>query len=54
MSSIRKALDFMLQKQGPYPAITTLDTLYDITLQELRVECLFPAHKATEQNWQKV
>jgi hypothetical protein len=23
----------------------------DITLQELRIECLFPVNEATEQNW---
>ncbi|WNZ25841.1 helix-turn-helix transcriptional regulator [Leptolyngbya sp. NK1-12] len=31
--------------------VATLGTPYDITLQELRIECLFPADEATEQNW---
>jgi transcriptional regulator with XRE-family HTH domain len=34
-----------------FSTITTLGTPYDITLQELRLECLFPANEATEQNW---
>lgn len=31
--------------------IATLGTPYDITLQEMRIECLFPADEATERNW---
>ena len=31
--------------------VATLGTPYDITLQELRIECLFPADEATEQSW---
>jgi transcriptional regulator with XRE-family HTH domain len=34
-----------------FSTIATLGTTYDITLQELRIECLFPADEATEQNW---
>jgi MmyB-like transcription regulator ligand binding domain len=35
-----------------FSTIATLSASYDITLQELRIECLFPADEATEQNWQ--
>ncbi len=35
-----------------FTTIATLGTPYDITLQELRIECLFPADAATEHNWQ--
>jgi transcriptional regulator with XRE-family HTH domain len=35
-----------------FSTIATLGTPYDITLQELRIECLFPADEATECNWQ--
>jgi transcriptional regulator with XRE-family HTH domain len=34
-----------------FSTIATLGTSYDITLQELRIECLFPADEITEQNW---
>ncbi len=34
-----------------FSTIATLGTAYDITLQELRIECLFPADEATEQTW---
>jgi transcriptional regulator with XRE-family HTH domain len=34
-----------------FSTIATLGTPYDITLQELRIECLFPADEATEGNW---
>jgi transcriptional regulator with XRE-family HTH domain len=34
-----------------FSTIATLGTPYDITLQELRIECLFPADELTEQNW---
>jgi hypothetical protein len=34
-----------------FSTIATLGTPYDITLQELRIECLFPADEATEKNW---
>jgi hypothetical protein len=33
-----------------FSTITTLGTPHDITLQELRLECFFPADEATEQN----
>ncbi|WP_434687013.1 helix-turn-helix domain-containing protein [Pseudanabaena minima] len=36
-----------------FSTIATLGTPYDITLQEIRVECLFPADEETEQNWSK-
>jgi MmyB-like transcription regulator ligand binding domain len=36
-----------------FSTIATLGTPYDITLQELRLECLFPADEATERNWQQ-
>jgi transcriptional regulator with XRE-family HTH domain len=44
----RNALDLEF-----FSTITTLGTTYDITLQELRIECLFPASEATEQNWKQ-
>ena len=34
-----------------FSTIATLGTSYDITLQELRIECLFPADEVTEKNW---
>jgi transcriptional regulator with XRE-family HTH domain len=34
-----------------FATIATLGTPYDITLQEIRIECLFPADEATEHNW---
>jgi transcriptional regulator with XRE-family HTH domain len=34
-----------------FSTIATLGTTYDITLQELRIEFLFPADEATEGNW---
>ncbi|HAA33129.1 MAG TPA: XRE family transcriptional regulator [Cyanobacteria bacterium UBA8553] len=37
-----------------FSTIATLGTSYDITLQELRIECLFPADEATEQNWKQI
>lgn len=37
-----------------FSTIATLGTPYDITLQELRIECLFPADDLTEQNWKQV
>jgi transcriptional regulator with XRE-family HTH domain len=37
-----------------FSTIATLGTPYDITLQELRIEYLFPADEATEQNWKLV
>lgn len=37
------ALDF-------FTTLTTLGTPHDITLQELRLECFFPADEATERN----
>ncbi|AKG20095.1 helix-turn-helix domain-containing protein [Calothrix sp. 336/3] len=37
-----------------FSTIATLGTPYDITLQELRIECLFPADEATEHNWQQL
>jgi transcriptional regulator with XRE-family HTH domain len=36
-----------------FSTIATLGTPYDITLQELRIECLFPANDATERHWQQ-
>lgn len=36
-----------------FSTIATLGTPYDITLQELRIECLFPADELTEQNWKQ-
>lgn len=37
-----------------FSTIATLGTPYDITLQELRVECLFPADDGTEENMRKL
>lgn len=34
-----------------FSTIATLGTPYDITLQELRIECLFPADAVTERTW---
>jgi len=34
-----------------FSTIATLGTPYDITLQEMRIECFFPADEATEYNW---
>jgi transcriptional regulator with XRE-family HTH domain len=34
-----------------FATISTLGTPYDITLQEMRIECLFPADELTENNW---
>jgi transcriptional regulator with XRE-family HTH domain len=42
--------DFELQF---FSTIATLGTPYDITLQELRIESLFPADEATEQAWNR-
>jgi hypothetical protein len=36
-----------------FSTIATLGTPYDVTLQELRIECLFPADEATERHWQQ-
>jgi transcriptional regulator with XRE-family HTH domain len=36
-----------------FSTIATLGTPYDITLQELRLECLFPADESTKRNWQQ-
>lgn len=37
-----------------FSTIATLGTPYDITLQEIRIESLFPADEATERNWKSV
>ncbi|MUL36094.1 helix-turn-helix domain-containing protein [Gloeocapsopsis dulcis] len=37
-----------------FSTIATLGTPYDITLQEVRVECLFPADEVTEENIRKL
>jgi transcriptional regulator with XRE-family HTH domain len=34
-----------------FSTIATLGTPYDITLQEIRIECLFPADEVTERSW---
>ncbi len=34
-----------------FTTIATLGTPYDITLQEIRIECLFPADETTERSW---
>ncbi|MGD1866533.1 MAG: helix-turn-helix domain-containing protein [Phormidesmis sp.] len=39
------------QQQSFFTTLTTLGTPQDITLQELRLECLFPADEATEQQF---
>jgi transcriptional regulator with XRE-family HTH domain len=36
-----------------FSTIATLGTPHDITLQELRIECMFPADETTEQHWQQ-
>ena len=40
------------QRLSFFTTLTTLGTPYDITLQELRLECLFPADKVTEEVFQ--
>ncbi|MBI4781899.1 MAG: XRE family transcriptional regulator, partial [Oscillatoriophycideae cyanobacterium NC_groundwater_1537_Pr4_S-0.65um_50_18] len=37
-----------------FSTIATLGTPYDITLQELRIECLFPANDNTEHSWKQL
>jgi transcriptional regulator with XRE-family HTH domain len=37
-----------------FSTIATLGTPYDITLQELRIECLFPANDRTEHDWKRL
>lgn len=37
-----------------FSTIATLGTPYDITLQEMRIECLFPADEMTEHHWQRL
>jgi transcriptional regulator with XRE-family HTH domain len=37
-----------------FATIATLGTPYDITLQEIRIECLFPADEVTEHSWSPV
>jgi transcriptional regulator with XRE-family HTH domain len=36
-----------------FSTIATLGTPYDITLQELRIECLFPSNDSAEHNWKQ-
>ena len=36
-----------------FSTIATLGTPYDITLQEIRIECFFPADAETENDWKK-
>jgi transcriptional regulator with XRE-family HTH domain len=36
-----------------FSTIATLGTPYDITLQEIRIECFFPADELTESNWSR-
>jgi hypothetical protein len=37
-----------------FSTIATLGTPLDITLQELRIECLFPANDSTEHHWKQL
>lgn len=37
-----------------FSTIATLGTPYDVTLQELRIECFFPANDSTEQSWKQL
>lgn len=37
-----------------FSTVATLGTPYDVTLQELRVECFFPVDQATEYNWKQL
>jgi hypothetical protein len=43
LATVKQALDHMLAQQEPFPAIV------DVTVQELRIECFFPADGATSQ-----
>jgi hypothetical protein len=36
-----------------FSTLATLGTPYDITLQEIRIECFFPADAETENDWKK-
>jgi len=36
-----------------FSTIATLGTPFDITLQEIRIECIFPANEETERDWRK-
>jgi transcriptional regulator with XRE-family HTH domain len=36
-----------------FSTIATLGTPYDVTLQEIRIECFFPAGDLTESNWSR-
>ncbi|NJN57599.1 MAG: helix-turn-helix transcriptional regulator [Leptolyngbyaceae cyanobacterium SL_5_9] len=36
-----------------FSTLATLGTPYDITLQELRIECLFPADERTDRTWKQ-
>jgi hypothetical protein len=36
-----------------FSTIATLGTPYDITLQELKIECLFPANDRTKHHWKQ-
>lgn len=31
-----------------------MGTPYDISLQDMRIECLFPADEVTEQDWKQI
>lgn len=42
------------QRLSFFTTLTTLGTPHDITLQELRLECLFPADDATEKVFQEL
>ena len=37
-----------------FSTIATIGTPYDITLQELRIECLFPVNDHTEHHWKQL
>ncbi|MBD1997150.1 helix-turn-helix transcriptional regulator [Leptolyngbya sp. FACHB-541] len=37
-----------------FSTIATLGTPYDITLQELRIECMFPADEISDRTWKQI
>ena len=42
------------QQLSFFTTLTTLGTPHDITLQEIRLECLFPADDATDELWRSL
>jgi len=51
-------LNFIIRKEDTelrfFSTWTTFGSPHDVTLEELRIECSFPADEATEKAWQRV